>query len=118
MAKPYYVRGCIPDQDEPSVTVALWTGPEAREKRNLFLSIPLVSGGVPLSATQVMVGLLRLGRGTHMFGFTGRRFDGKRVLDGSSLVEDVRAASPLKETREPQMPRGFYFERPGQVRKY
>ncbi|WP_371526413.1 hypothetical protein OG302_09780 [Streptomyces sp. NBC_01283] len=27
------------------MTVALWTGPAAREKRNLFLSIPLVSDG-------------------------------------------------------------------------
>lgn len=118
VAKPYYVRGCIPDLDEPRVTVALWTGPAAREKKNLFLSIPLESGGLPLSAAQVTLGLLRLGRGTHMFGFTGNRFDGKRVLNGSALVEGVAAASPPVESGERQGPRGFYFERPGQLKKY
>jgi hypothetical protein len=118
VAKPYYVRGCIPDLDEPRVTVALWTGPAAREKKNLFLSIPLVSDGVPLSATQVALGLLRLGRGTHMFGFTGQRFDGKRVLNGSALVKGVAAASPPGQSGEREGLRGFYFERPGQLKKY
>ncbi|MFE6720069.1 hypothetical protein ACFVDU_21125 [Streptomyces albidoflavus] len=118
IAKPYYVRGCIPDLDDPRLTVALWAGPAAREKMNLFLSIPLASGGTLLSATQITLGLLRLGRGTHMFGFTGRRFDGKRVFDGSSLVEGVTVASPPEESDEPQRPRGFYFERPGQMKTY
>lgn len=118
VAKPYYVRGCIPDLDEPWVIVALWTGPGAREKKNLFLSIPLVSDGVPLSATHVTLGLLRLGRGTHMFGFTGHRFDGKRVLNGSALVKGVAAGPPTGESGERQGPRGFYFERPGRLTKY
>ncbi|WP_282694307.1 hypothetical protein [Streptomyces sp. CC208A] len=120
VAKPYYVRGCIPDLDEARVTVALWTGPTAREKKNLFLSVPLVSGGLPISATEVTLGLLRLGKGTHLFGFTGRRFDGKRVLDGSALVEGGSAPSPSlpEETGEQQGPRGFYFERPGRLKKY
>jgi hypothetical protein len=118
VAKPYYVRGCIPDLDEPRVTVALWTGPAAREKNNLFLSIPLVSDGVPLSARHVTLGLLRLGRGTHMFGFTGHRFDGKRVLDGTALVKGVAATPAPGESGEQQGPRGFYFERPGRLTKY
>ncbi|MFG2501707.1 hypothetical protein ACGFSB_26290 [Streptomyces sp. NPDC048441] len=118
VAKPYYVRGCIPDLNGPRVTVALWTGPAAREKKNLFLSIPLVSEGSPLSATQVTLGLLRLGRGTHMFGFTGHRFDGKRVLNGSALVEGVAAVSPPGESGGRPEVRGFYFERPGQLKKY
>ncbi len=118
VAKPYYVRGCIPDLNEPRVTVALWTGPAAREKRNLFLSLPLVSGGVPVSATHVTLGLLGLSRGTHMFGFTGRWFDGKRVLNGSSLLEGVAASWPPVEDGEQLGPRGFYFERPGQLKQY
>ncbi|MFI8933503.1 hypothetical protein ACIG3E_38285 [Streptomyces sp. NPDC053474] len=80
------------------MTVALWSGPAAREKRNLYLSFPLVSGGVPVAATQVTLGLLRLGRGVHLFGSTGHRFDGKRVLDGSALLDDVVAPSPLTRT--------------------
>ncbi|GGV71345.1 hypothetical protein GCM10010277_83140 [Streptomyces longisporoflavus] len=100
VAKPYYVRGCIPDPKGPRVTVALWTGPAADEKRNLFLSIPLVFDGVPFSATHVTPGLLRLGRGPHMFGFTGHLFDGKRVLDGSALVRGVAAAPPPGESDE------------------
>ncbi|MEW2395106.1 hypothetical protein [Streptomyces sp. NPDC046862] len=118
VAKPYYVRGSIPDLNEPRVTVGLWTGPAAREKRNLFLSLPLVSGGVPVSATQVTLGLLGLGRGTHMFGFTGRWFDGKRILNGSTLLEGVAASWPPVEGDEQHGPRGFYFERPGQLTQY
>ncbi|MFJ2907529.1 hypothetical protein [Streptomyces sp. NPDC087212] len=122
-----FVRGCIPDLDEPRVTVALWTGPAAREKVNLFLHIPLVSDGVLLSAAQVTAGLLRLGRGPYIFGVTRRRFDGKPVLNGSVLVEGVAALpSPgesgerqgLGEPGEPRGPRGFYFERPGQLKEY
>ncbi|MGY0489415.1 hypothetical protein [Streptomyces sp. WG-D5] len=100
------------------MTVALWTGPAAREKKNLFLSIPLASGGTLLSATQITLGLQRLGRGTHLFGFTGHRFDGKRVLNGCSLVEEVAAAPSPEESSEAQGPRGFYFERPGQMKTY
>jgi hypothetical protein len=119
VAKPYYVRGCIPDLNEPRVTVALWTGPLAREKRNLFLSLSLVSDGVPVSATQVTLGLLRLGRGTHMFGFSGRLFDGKRVLNGNALLEGVAASRlPVKGDEQQHGPRGFYFERPGQLKQY
>ncbi|MGD6749047.1 hypothetical protein [Streptomyces sp. BH105] len=118
VAKRYYVRGCIPDLDEATVTVGLWAGPSAREKTNLFLSVPLVADGRPPAATQVVVGLLGLGRGTHLFGFTGRRFDGKRVFDGSRLV--VRGPTrPLPaETAGRQGPRGFYFQRPGQLKRY
>ncbi|MFF1712304.1 hypothetical protein [Streptomyces sp. NPDC058268] len=53
-----------------------------------------------------------------MFGFTGHRFDGKRVLDGSALVKGVAAAPPPGESGERQEPRGFYFERPGRLTKY
>ncbi|MEW2529415.1 hypothetical protein [Streptomyces sp. NPDC047071] len=118
VAKPYYVRGCIPDLEEPRVTVALWAGPSAREKRNLYLSFPLVSGGVPVSATQVTLGLLRLGRGVHLFGSTGQWFDGKRVLNGSTLLDDVVAPSLPAENDEQYGVRGFYYERPGQLRQY
>ncbi|MEU2248825.1 hypothetical protein [Streptomyces sp. NPDC019224] len=118
IAKPYYVRGCIPDPDEPRVTVALWTGPAAREKQNLFLSIPLVSGDTPLSAAQITSGLLRLGRGTHIFGFSGHWFDGKPVLNGSSLIEGVARTSWPEDSGAPKGPRGFYFERPGQLKEY
>ncbi|MFH8491921.1 hypothetical protein [Streptomyces longisporoflavus] len=118
VAKPYYVRGCIPDPHEPRVTVALWTGPAAREKKNLLLSIPLVSDGVLLPTTHVALGLLRLGRGTHMFGFTGRLFDGKRVLDGSALVRGIAAAPPSQDSDGRRGRRGFYFEKPGRLTTY
>ncbi|MEU8540864.1 hypothetical protein AB0C52_12905 [Streptomyces sp. NPDC048717] len=115
IATPYYVRGCIPDLSEARVTVALWTGPAAREKRNLLLSIPLLRDGMPVSATQVVIGLMKLGRGVHMFGSTGRRFDGKRILDGSVLI-DSGSEQPLDGAREG--PRGFYFDRPGHLKRY
>ncbi|MGX2996226.1 hypothetical protein JNUCC64_18425 [Streptomyces sp. JNUCC 64] len=123
IAKPYYVRGCVPDpkEPEPRVIVALWTGPTARDKTNVFFSVPLVSDGVLLSAAQIVTGLMRLGKGTHIFGSTGHRFDGKRVLNGDSLVEGVTAVTSPAESHEPQVPqgpRGFYFERPGQLREY
>ncbi|MEU3314911.1 hypothetical protein ABZ743_19875 [Streptomyces sp. NPDC006662] len=97
--------------------VALWTGPSAREKRNLFLLVPLVSGGLPVPPLRVVTGLMRLGRGTHLFGSVGRRFDGKPLLDGSALVEDGRSCL-CDGAPEPEGPRGFYFERPGQPRRY
>ncbi|MEU3398068.1 hypothetical protein [Streptomyces filamentosus] len=118
VVKPYHVRGCVPDPAEPRVTVALWTGPAAREKMNFFLSFPLVADGVPVSATRIVVALLRLGRGTHVFGFTGHRFDGKRLLDGGVLLEGVRPYASPGGDGEEQGPRGFYFERPGQLRRY
>ncbi|MER5259833.1 hypothetical protein [Streptomyces sp. NPDC002855] len=118
IAKPYYVRGCIPDPDEPRVTVALWTGPAAREKKTLVLSIPLMSDDVPLTATHVTLALFRLGRGTHMFGFTGHLFYGERILNGSTLTKEVTGASPPAKTSKRQGPRGFYFERPGQLTTY
>ncbi|MFD0265740.1 hypothetical protein ACFVGY_03970 [Streptomyces sp. NPDC127106] len=120
IARPYYVRGCVPDPDGAAVIVALWTGPSARNKRNLFLLVPLVAGGLPVPPRHVVTGLMRLGRGTHLFGSVGRRFDGKPLLDGSGLVEGRGqpclcdgAAEP-----EPHGPRGFYFERPGEPKRY
>ncbi|WP_158718758.1 hypothetical protein [Streptomyces griseus] len=65
VAKPYHVRGCVPDPAGPRV---------------------------PVSATRIVVALPGPGRGNHAFGFTGHRFDGKRLLNG--------------------------FERPGQSRRY
>ncbi|GAA1913387.1 hypothetical protein GCM10009837_42630 [Streptomyces durmitorensis] len=62
------------------------------------------------------MGLLRLGRGTHLFGFAGHRFDGKCVLDGSALVKGVAATPPPGESGARQGPRGFYFERPGRLK--
>lgn len=118
VAKPYYVRGCIPDLDKAEVTVALWTGPAAREKRNLFLLIPLVADSLSVPAAQVVVGLTRLGRGTHLFGSTGRRYDGKRVLNGRGLVEGQGAPCLCGGTGELEGPRGFYFERPGELKHY
>ncbi|MEU8956094.1 hypothetical protein AB0C93_17535 [Streptomyces sp. NPDC048518] len=127
IAPPYYVRGCIPEPDEAAVTVALWTGPAARDKWNLFLLIPLVSDGLVVSAVQVTTGLMRLGRGTHIFGSAGRRFDGKPVLRGSQLVagRPLRAskssessACPCLEGSEPEGPKGFYYQRPGQLTWY
>lgn len=118
VAKPYYVRGSIPDPDKAVVTVALWTGPAAREKRNLFLYVPLVSDGLPVPAAQVVAGLMRLGRGTHLFGFTGHRFDGKRVLNGSELVEGQGVPCLCGGAGEVEGPRGFYFERPGELKHY
>lgn len=119
VAKPYYVRGCIPDQDRAAVTVALWTGPAAREKQNLFLFVPLVSGGLPVAAVQVVVGLMRLGRGTHLFGSAGRRFDGRAVLNGSGLVAGQDLPCLCGGTgREREGPRGFYFERVGELKHY
>ncbi|MDG4859703.1 hypothetical protein P8605_16350 [Streptomyces sp. T-3] len=118
VARPYRVRGCVPDPDRAAVTVALWTGPGAREKWNLFLYVPLVSGGLPVPATQIVTGLMRLARGTHLFGFTGRRIDGKPVLNGSELVEGRPAPCLCAGTIEQQEPRGFYFERPGELTRY
>ncbi|MBL1100595.1 hypothetical protein JK363_28815 [Streptomyces sp. 205] len=118
VAKPYYVRGCIPAPDEAAVTVALWAGPAAREKKNLFLYVPLVSGGLPVPAAQVVAGLMRLGRGTHLFGFSGRHFDGKPVLNGSELVEGRGAPCLCGGASEQEGPRGFCFERPGELRHY
>ncbi|GFE13598.1 hypothetical protein Sgleb_16450 [Streptomyces glebosus] len=118
LAQPYYVRGCIPDREEAAVIVALWTGPAAREKRNLFLLVRLVAGGLPVPAAGVIAGMMRLGRGTHIFGFAGRRFDGKPVINGSKLVEGRPAPCLCGGTGEPEGPRGFYFERPGQLRQY
>ncbi|MCP9211404.1 hypothetical protein [Streptomyces cucumeris] len=117
MARPYYVRGSSPaPDDEAAVTVALWTGPAAREKKNLFLHVPLLSGGLPVPAVQVVAGLMRLGRGTHLFGFTGRHFDGKSVLNGSGLVEGREAPCLCGGVGEQEGPRGFYCERPGRLR--
>ncbi|MFI0777020.1 hypothetical protein [Streptomyces sp. NPDC021212] len=121
VARPYYVRGCAPgeDPDEAAVTVALWTGPAAREKRNLFFFVPLVSGGLPVPAVRVVAGIMRLGRGTHLFGSMGRRrFDGKHLLNGSALVEGRGAPCLCAGTGEPEGPRGFYFVRPGQPTYY
>ncbi|MFD8637851.1 hypothetical protein, partial [Streptomyces sp. NPDC059656] len=87
IARPYCVRGCIPERDDAAVIVALWAGPNAREKRNLFLILPLVSGGLPVPPRSVVAGLMRLGHGTRLFGSVGRRFDGKPLLDGGGLVE-------------------------------
>ncbi|MFE1172508.1 hypothetical protein [Streptomyces sp. NPDC058773] len=114
----FWVRGCIPDLDGAAVTVALWAGPAAREKRNLFFSVPFVSGELPVAATQVVTGLMRLSRGTHIFGTTGRRFDGKPVLNGSRLVEGRPAACLCAKAGEPEGPRAFYFERPGQLKQF
>lgn len=100
------------------MTVALWTGPAAREKSNLFLYVPLVSGGLPVPATRIVGGLMRLGRGTHLFGFTGRRIDGKPVMNGSGLVEGRPTPCLCGGTGEQQGPRGFYFERPGELKRY
>ncbi|WP_431772484.1 hypothetical protein [Streptomyces cucumeris] len=117
VARPYFVRGSIPaSDDEAAVTVALWTGPAAREKKNLFLHVPLMSGGLPVPAVQVVAGLMRLGRGTHLFGFTGRHFDGKPVLNGSGLVEGREALCLCGGGIEQQGPRGFYCQRPGRLR--
>ncbi|WP_245606277.1 hypothetical protein [Streptomyces himastatinicus] len=120
LAKPYYVRGCVPDEDgdEAAVTVALWTGPAAREKRNLFFYVPLVSGGLPVPAVRVVAGLMRLSRGTYLFGVTGRRFDGKRVLNGSGLVVGRDAPCLCGGIGEREGPRGFYYERPGEPQRY
>ncbi|MET9297119.1 hypothetical protein [Streptomyces sp. NPDC003077] len=117
VAKPYYVRGCLPEADDAAVTVALWTGPTAREKRNLFLIVPLVSGGLPVPAQRVVTGLMRLSRGTHIFGFSGRRLDGKPVMNGGGLVRG--GGQPcLCGGAAPSGPTGFYFERPGALRRY
>ncbi|GAA2612426.1 hypothetical protein [Streptomyces tubercidicus] len=119
LAKPYYVRGCIPDpDDEAAVIVALWTGPTARDKRNLFFFVRLMSGELPVPAARVASGMMRLSRGTHIFGFAGRHFDGKRVLQGSKLVKGRPAPCLCTNTGEPEGPRGFYFERPGQLKQY
>jgi hypothetical protein len=118
VAGPYYVRGCIPDADKAEVTVALWTGPAAREKRNLFLLVPLVADGLPVPAARVVAGMTRLGRGTHLFGSTGRRHDGKRVLNGRDLVEGQGTPCLCGGTGEGEGPRGFYFERPGELKHY
>lgn len=118
LAKPYRVRGCIPDREEAAVTVALWAGPAARQKLNLFVLVRLVAGGLPVPAAQVTAGMMRLGRGTHIFGFAGRRFDGKPVVNGSKLVEGRPAPCLCGGAGEPAGPRGFYFERPGQLRQY
>jgi len=118
VAKPYYARGCVPDGDEAAVTVALWTGPAAREKLNLFFYVPLVSGGLPVPAERVVAGIMRLGRGTYLFGVTSRRFDGKRVLNGSGLVEGRDAPCVCGGIGEREGPRGFYFERPGEPQRY
>ncbi|MEU8543009.1 hypothetical protein AB0C52_23990 [Streptomyces sp. NPDC048717] len=116
IAKPYYVRGCIPDPTEARVTVALWTGPAARVKRNLFLHIPLVHDEMPVSATQVTIALMRLGRGAHLLGSTGRWFDGNRVFDGSSLIASGSSRPVPDEIYEGSW--GFYFERPGQLTRF
>ncbi|MGW0731427.1 hypothetical protein [Streptomyces sp. NPDC002851] len=134
VAKPYFVRGCVPEpgpdpdsgsgSGSASVIVALWTGPAAREKSNLFLRVPLVSGGLPVPAARVVVGLMRLGRGTHLFGFSGRRFDGKPVLNGGQLAEGQGAPCLCggghggDGAGEDEEPRGFYFARPGELKRY
>ncbi|MFD5416924.1 hypothetical protein ACFWJT_02640 [Streptomyces sp. NPDC127069] len=118
VARPYYVRGCVPEPQDAAVIVALWTGPSAREKRNLFLRVPLVSGGLPVPPWRVVAGLMRLGRGTHLFGSVGRRFDGKPVLDGSALVEGGGRSCLCDGSPEPEGPLGFYLERPGEPRHY
>ncbi|WP_432144062.1 hypothetical protein [Streptomyces sp. bgisy084] len=118
LTKAYYVRGCVPERDEAAVIVALWAGPAAREKLNLFFLVRLVAGGLPVPAAQVTAGMLRLGRGTHIFGFAGRRFDGKPVVNGSKLVEGRPAPCLCGGTGEPEGPRGFYFARPGELREY
>lgn len=65
------------------------------------------------------MGLLRLGRrGTRLFGFSGQRLDGKRVFDGSALIEPSPVPSLPGKADERQGPRGFSFERPGQLKKY
>ncbi|MGT2532428.1 hypothetical protein ACU4GG_39200 [Streptomyces nojiriensis] len=113
IARPYCVRGCIPERDDAAVIVALWAGPNAREKRNLFLILPLVSGGLPVPPRSVVAGLMRLGHGTRLFGSVGRRFDGKPLLDGGGLVEGEGQPCLCDGAAEPPGPRGFYFERPG-----
>ncbi len=113
IARPYHVRGCIPGPDA-AVTVALWTGPRAREKRNLYLLIPLVSDGRPVPPLRVVTELLRLGRGTHIFGSTGRRCDGRPVLDGSALVEGADQPCLCGGGTEARGPRGFCFRRPAE----
>ncbi|MEU8681713.1 hypothetical protein [Streptomyces sp. NPDC048611] len=118
VAKPYRVRGCVPDLDGAAVTVALWTGPAAREKWNLFLSLPFVSGGLPVPAAGITAGIMRLARGTHIFGWTGRHFDGRRVLNGSALVEGRPAPCLCGNTGGTDGPRGFYFARPGELKQY
>ncbi|MFD7504816.1 hypothetical protein [Streptomyces sp. NPDC059850] len=125
VARPYYVRGCVPEEDEPAVTVALWTGPRARDKLNLFLYVPLVSDGLSVPAARVVAGLMGLGRGTHIFGFSGRRFDGKRVLSGRHLVQGQDGVPCLcgggdrdRGVGEQQGARGFYFARPGELKRY
>lgn len=117
IARPYHVRGCIPERDA-AVIVVLWTGPDAREKRNLCLLVPLVSGGLPVAPRQVVAGLMRLARGTHLFGSVGRRFDGKPLLDGSGLVEGEGQPCLCDGAAEPLGPRGFYFEHPGEQNLY
>jgi hypothetical protein len=116
LARPYYVRGCIPDAGEPSVTVALWTGPAARAKRNLLLYIPLIRHGLAVPTPRVVSGLVSLQRGNHFFGFTGRRFDGKRIMNGSHLVEGLPGTCLCGHVAEPERS-GFYFERPGRLRQ-
>ncbi|MFD7628697.1 hypothetical protein ACFV7Q_22130 [Streptomyces sp. NPDC059851] len=120
IARPYYVRGCVPEPDDAAVIVALWTGPRAREKWNLFLLVPLVSGGLPVPPRYVVAGLMQLGRGTHVFGSSGRRYDGKPLLGGSALVEGRGEGRPCScdGAAEPRGPRGFYFERPGEPKHY
>jgi len=118
VARPYYVRGVIPQPGEAAVIVALWTGPSARVKQNLYLLIPLISHDLPVPAVRVAMGLIRLRRGVHLFGFTGRHFDGKRVLNGSDLVEGQEAACLCGQVRAAEGPQGFYFERPGKMRTY
>ncbi|MCX5199221.1 hypothetical protein OOK31_35975 [Streptomyces sp. NBC_00249] len=118
IAKPYYIRGCIPEPDGAGVIVALWTGPTAREKWNLFLLVPLVSDGLAVPAQQVVACLMRLSRGTHLFGSVGRRFDGKPLLDGSRLVEGEGRPCECSAAPESRAPHGFYFERPGELKQY
>ncbi|QKV96278.1 hypothetical protein HUT19_34940 [Streptomyces sp. NA02950] len=118
VAKPYYVRGSIPDPDQAAVIVALWTGPAAREKTSLFFLVPLVSGGLPVPAVRVVAGMLRLRRGTHLFGTTGRRFDGRPVLNGSDLVEGRALPCLCGGIGGQPGPRGFSFERPGELKRY
>ncbi|MFD6417167.1 hypothetical protein [Streptomyces sp. NPDC060194] len=118
--KGTYVRGCVPDLEEPRVTVVLWGGPGARAGFNLFLSLPLNIGGSPVSPGQVVAGLGRLARATHLFPMSPHRFAGRVLIEARSLLVDLPAPPPPTgaATVRPEAPRGFYFVRPGQLRTY
>jgi hypothetical protein len=98
IARPYHVRGYVPEPDDAAMSIALWSGPSARDQRNLSLLVPLVSGGLPVPSRHVVAGLMRLGRGTHLFVSVGRRFDGRFLLEGSGLVQGEGRPCPACAT--------------------